>query len=613
MNESLYQYYEGELHFIRKLAHEFARAYPAAAARLHLEPNRSTDPHVERLIEAFALLSARIQQKLHDEFPELTDALLTVLYPHYLAPIPSMAMLQFELDSARGKPDGVVIPPKSMLHTPRVGDVACRYRTCYPVTLWPIAVKEAKLLPPPFPPGIAPPDRASAFLRLRLQAPGEFTFAEMEFNRLRFCLNGDHLLTFPLYDLLMNSAVQVVLRAVDIKGSAPIVMSPGECVHPVGFGLDEGLLPYPTQSFPGYRLLTEFFTYAWKHLFFDLSGWDRLRKLGPSRQVEVLFFLSRGHNRLEQSLDASMFRLGATPAVNLFEVTGEPIPLTQARHEYKLVPDIAEPRGYEVYSIDSVTGATPDGQDIEFRPFYNLRHGGDRKNRETFWLSTRQPAMSEGDRGTDVYLHLVDLGFDPAKPAETVLVTRMTCTNRDLPNNLPRQMDEVRFEMEFAAPGASVRCLRNPTPSRRPPLRRGAHWRLLSHLNLNHLSLAEGEEGRAALQEILRLYDFNDPEDAVSVVTQNMIDGISELKSRRITAWTGGPTGGGFTRGLEVTIEFDETKYAGVSMYLFAAVLEQFLGLYVSINSFSQLVARVKQREGELKRWPPRAGDQPLL
>jgi type VI secretion system protein ImpG len=167
--------------------------------------------------------------------------------------------------------------------------------------------------------------------------------------------------------------------------------------------------------------------------------------------------------------------------------------------------------------------------------------------------------------------------------------------------------------MEFAAPGARVRCLRNPTPSRRPPVRRGAHRRLLSHLNLNHLSLADGEEGRAALQEILRLYDFNDPEDAVSQVTQNMIDGISDLKSRRITAWTGGPTGGGFTRGIEVTIEFDETKYAGVSMYLFAAVLEQFFGLYVSINSFSQLVARVKQREGELKRWPPRAGEQPLL
>lgn len=609
MSESLYQFYEGELHFIRKLAQEFARAYPAAAARLQLEPNRSADPHVERLIEAFALLTARIQQKLHDEFPELTDALLHVLYPHYLAPIPSLAMVQFDLDPTRGNPKGVFVPPQSMLHTARIGDVTCRYRTCYPVTLWPIVVNEAKLLPPPFPPGLSPPDRAAAIIRLRLQAPGELTFAQMQLESLRFHLHGDHLLAYPLYDLMMNGTIQVVFRAIDVKGAAPVVLSPEECIRPVGFGLDEGLVPYPKQSFPGYRLLTEFFTYPFKFLFFDLGGWKQVRALGASRQLEVIFFLNRGHNRLEQSLDASMFRLGVTPLVNLFEATTEPIPLTNARHEYKVVPEVGELRAHEVYSIDTVTGATPDGKNIDFRPFYNFRHGGDRKNRETFWYSTRQESLSDGDHGTDVYLNLVDLGFDPAKAAETVLVVRSTCTNRDLPNLLPRQGDEVRFEMEFAAPGARVRCLRNPSPVRRPPLRRGAHWRLISHLNLNHLSLGDNEEGLAALQEILRLYDFNDPEDAASAVTQNMIDGITELKSKRITAWTGE----GFTRGIEVVIELDETKFVGVSMYLFAAVLEQFFGLYVSMNSFSQLAVRVMQREGELKRWPPRAGDQPLL
>jgi type VI secretion system protein ImpG len=612
MSESLYQHYEGELHFIRKLAQDFAKQYPAAAARLRLEPNRSSDPHVERLIEAFALLTARVQQKLHDEFPELTDALLHVLYPHYLAPIPSLAMLQFDLDPARGNPKGVSIAPKSQLHTARVGDSVCRYRTTLPVTLWPIVVAEAKLTLPPFPPGVSSPDRAAAVIRLRLNAPGEVDFGLMQLDRLRFHVHGDHLLAFPLYDLLMNNTLQVVLRAVDVKGSAPIVLSPEEAIHHVGFGLDEGLMPYPRQAFPGYRLLTEFFTFPSKFLFFDLAGWERIRKLGPCKQVEVYFFLNRGHNRLEQALDASIFRLGCTPAVNLFEATGEPIALTHARHEYKIVPEVGEPRAYEVYSIDSVTGAQPDGKDIDFRPFYGFRHGGDRQNQQTFWYSTRQPALGEGDRGTDVYLNLADLGFDPARTAETVMVVRMTCTNRDLPNMLPRQGDEVRFETEFVAPGSKVRCLRNPTPPRRPPLRRGTHWRLISHLCLNHLSLGDGEEGRPALQEILRLYDFNDPESPAATVTRNIIDGIIDLKTRRVTAWTGGPTGGGFCRGIETTIELDETKYVGSSMYLFAAVLERFFGLYVSMNSFSQLVARVKQREGELKRWPPRAGDLPL-
>src|SRR6516225_5369565 len=118
MSESLYHYYERELLFIRQLGQEFARQYPAAANRLRLEPNRSLDPHVERLIESFALLAGRIHHKLDDEYPELTDAMLSVLYPHYLAPVPSMAVVQFVLDAARGQlPEGFLIPAGSRLHT----------------------------------------------------------------------------------------------------------------------------------------------------------------------------------------------------------------------------------------------------------------------------------------------------------------------------------------------------------------------------------------------------------------------------------------------------------------------------------------------------------------
>jgi type VI secretion system protein ImpG len=214
-----------------------------------------------------------------------------------------------------------------------------------------------------------------------------------------------------------------------------------------------------------------------------------------------------------------------------------------------------------------------------------------------------------------VYLHLVDLGFNPRLPAASTLVVRTTCVNRDLPSKLQGLGESLPFSLATVAPLARIRCLRSPTPTLRPPLQRGRYWRLISHLSLNHLSLSDAVEGRAALQEILRLYDFSDPkaDQQLAAVTRNLIEGITDLRSRRVVGRTGAETASGFCRGIEVTLEFDETKYLGTGAFLFASVLERFLGLYVSINSFSQLVGKLKQEEGPFKQWPPRAGEQQLL
>src|SRR5262245_18319907 len=176
MSDALYGYYEGELVFIRQLAQEFAKKYPAAAGRLFLEQNRGTsvDPHVERLIEAFALLTARVQHKLDDEFPDLTEALLGVLYPHYLAQIPSMAVIQFDADPGRTQlSDGFPIPAGSKLHTQPVGDLLCRFRASFPVTLWPVVLTLSQMMTPPFPSGWNPPPRTAAAIRLQLECQGE--------------------------------------------------------------------------------------------------------------------------------------------------------------------------------------------------------------------------------------------------------------------------------------------------------------------------------------------------------------------------------------------------------------------------------------------------------
>ncbi len=615
MSEPLYPYYERELLFIRQFAQEFARKYPATAGGLLLEQGVSADPHAERLMEACALLAARVHHKLDDDFPELTDALLSVLYPHYLAPVPSMAVAQFVVDPTRSAmPDGFPIERHSYLRTQPINELPCRYRTCYPVTLWPITVAGASVLTPPFPPDFRPPPRAAAALVLRLECEGT-TWSDLSLDRLRFHLMGDGPLTAGLYELLFDDVIQVVFRPPDGRGPGRFALPPQEVLFPVGFERDEGMLPYPNQSFMGYRLLTEFFAFPAKFLFVDVGGFRRVARAGFTRGLEVVFFLRRTQPNLEQGVDASTFRLGCTPIVNLFEQLAEPIRVTQSRYEYRVTPDVAHVEGLEVYAVDSVAGVDGDaGRTTDYQPFYSFTHGQDREERKAFWYAVRKPSVRAGDRGTDVELRLVDLGFDPRLPAETVLMVRTTCTNRGLPALLQRAGDRLALNLEGAAPVAEIRCPRPPTLPLQPPLRRGAHWRLLSHLNLNHLSLSDAE-GKHALQEILRLYDFSDPQSApqLASVTRNLIDGILGVSSRRVVDRTGGGAASGFARGVEVTIDLDEQKYIGAGAYLFASVLERFLAAYVTINSFTRLIARTRPGERVFNQWPPRAGDQPLL
>lgn len=614
MSETLHKYYNSELFFIRKLAKEFADKYPATAARLKLEASGSADPHVERLIEAFALLTGRIRNKLHDEFPELTDAMLSVLYPHALSPIPSCAVVQFTVDPGRATPDGVDIKANSPLHTARVIDLPCKFRTCYPLKLWPLVVAEAKLHPPPFPPGLNPPARAMAALRLRLQVTGELTFDKLNFDRLRIHLLGDNSLTAPLYELILNQAIEVAFIPAD-RPKAAVSLPANEALFPVGFEPADALIPYPANVFPGYRLLTEYFAYPQKFLFFDLGGWNSVRAaLGPARAVDVVAFLNGSHSRLEQNIEPAMFRLGCTPAVNLFEFTAEPIPLTYTKPEHKVVPEVGHPVGYEIFSVTSVTAAGSDGKDRDFEPFYHYQHGADRDSRTAFWYTSRVSSMVQDDRGTDVYLHLVDSNFDPSAATNETLVIRTLCSNRDLPLRLPRSGDEIRFDPAFAAPGTKLRCLRNPTTPLRPSTPRGRYWNLISHLNLNHLSLTDDTEGLDALKGLLRLYDLTDAQadPQAAALARQSIESVVGIGHRRTTAWVGGGDVGGFARGVEIDLELDEEKFANNSGFLFASVLERFFALYVSVNSFTQVVARYRQQDAPLRRWPPRAGEQPL-
>lgn len=625
MRDELLGYYERELVFLRQMGAEFAQRYPKVAGRLLLEHDKCEDPHVERMIEAFAFLAGRVHLKIADEFPEITESLLNVLYPHYLAPIPAMSIARFSLDPAQGKlTTGYLIGRDTVLHSRPIKGSPCRFRTCYPVVLWPIEVASASLE------SLDPVDTrgkwSEARIRISLRCTGNTRLSELKLgdderprliDRLRFYVSGEAQIVYPLYEMLFNHATQVELRPVASDKAAPgpkrapaPIRLPADSLKAVGFAPDEGMLPYTKRSFLGYRLLTEYFAFPDKYLFFEVTGLDEAARAGFGEQFDIIIYL-KDVTPPRAVVDADTFLLGCAPIVNLFSKVAEPIQLTQKQNEYHVIPDVHRQMATEVYSVDSVVRTDPYLRDlVEYQPFYSYRHSYDRDANRTFWYGTRRPSLRAEDPGTEVYLSLVDLDFNPNVPAAETLTVRATCTNRDLPGKLPFGSREGDFEVEGATQLARVRCLKKPTDTLRPALRRGAQWKLISHLSLNHLSVVEGAaDGEpAALREILMLYDFMD-----SAATRKQITGVNKVASRRVVRQTGSRIGSGFVRGVETTIGFDEEQYVGSGVFLFASVLERFLGLYASINSFNQLVATTRQREGVLKRWPPRAGDQIVL
>jgi type VI secretion system protein ImpG len=623
MRDDLLGYYERELVFLRQMGAEFAQKYPKIASRLLLETDRCEDPHVERLIEGFAFLAGRVHLKADDDFPEITESFLNVLYPHYLAPIPSMSIVQFT-PKAGTLTTGYEIQRGTSLYSRPVQDSRCRFRTGYPVTLWPIKVENAVLE------SLDPVDTrgkwGNAVIRLELSCLNDATLASLKLgdtqqplDSLRFYLSGEPQIVHPLYETIFNHSTRVELqpqkassrrtRKLSPLKVSPVVLPPTS-LKQVGFEADEALLQYTARSFAGYRLLSEYFALPEKFLFFDVTGLARAAREGFGTHFQIHIYL-KDVTPLRGAVSADTFQLGCTPVINLFSEITEPIHLSGKQHEYHAIPDVRRQLATEIYSIDSVVADDPQqGTSREFYPFYSFRHAYEQDKDRTFWYSSRRPSMRPDDPGTEIYLSLVDLGFNPHVPATKVLTVRATCTNRDLPARLPWGGREGDLEVEGAAPLARVHCLTKPTPTFRPPLRRGTQWRLLSHLTLNHLSLVNGPKNGApdALQEILFLYDLTD-----SLVTRRQITGINRVTSRRVVRQTGSRIGSGFVRGIETTIEFDEEQFVGSGLFLFSSVLERFLGLYTSINSFNQLIAVTRQREGVMKRWAPRAGEQILL
>ncbi len=381
MREELLEYYERELTYLRQMGGEFARKYPRVAGRLLLDEDNCADPHVERLLEGFAFMAARVHRRIDDDLPELSEALLDVIHPGYLRPLPSMMVVECLPDPAQGKQTaGVVIPRGTMLNSKATVDgMACRFRTAYDVDLWPFSVVEAEWRQPE---RLQVPVRASggvqavAAARLRLRCSQDVVFQGLPLSRLRFYLSGDASVVYQVYEMIASNCIEIQMR--DPRTPARITSISPERIRMVGFSPDENVLPYERRSMDGHRLLQEYFALPEKFLFFDLDGLEALGHAGYGEEAELVFLFSRFERPdrqqvLELGVNARTFRMGCTPAINLFRQTAEPILLGQVRHEYAIVPDNRHTAMMEIFSIEEVIAANPKlRQSIVLEPVHCL-------------------------------------------------------------------------------------------------------------------------------------------------------------------------------------------------------------------------------------------------
>ncbi len=619
MDPRLLEYYNRELQFMRESGAEFARQYPRVAARLGLDNVDCADPYVERLLEGFAFLAARVQLKLEARQPQFTQHLLEMVYPGFLAPVPAAAIVEFHPDMEEGSlKTGVTINRGSSLKTPLAkGErTACEFRTAQDVTLWPVTVAEARYISGAGAinaQGLKVDSRTKAALRLRLACTGGANFAALPLDSLIFHLKATPGVAARLYEQILANCLGVRVRALPTGG--PEIPLPASSVVEVGFDDAQALLPVTRAGFGGFRLLQEYFILPDRFMFFSLTGLAHAFRNCPVAEVEVTLLLDRVHPTLENAVDASQFRLNCTPAVNLFPKTCGRIGLHGRDVEYHVLPDRNRPQDFEVFSVEKVTGVGSAGEAFSVQPFYSAAHRSAAGEERAYYTLQRRPRLAStrqtrtGERttylGTECFISVTDSGqrFERGEAAEVDIDT--LCTNRDLPLHASFGKGRTDFLLESGAPIAAVRCITLPTPPRDAPAWGDGTWRLISHLSLNYLSIES--EGTELLRDFLALYAKAD--DSVAA---RQIEGLKDISFAPVVRRMPIPGPISHGRGLGITLTLEDGAFEGTGLLPLAAALERFFRRYVSLNSFTQLKL-VSASRGEIKQWPARIGTRHIL
>ncbi|WP_017799555.1 type VI secretion system baseplate subunit TssF [Winslowiella toletana] len=622
MDSKLLDYYNRELAYLREMGAEFALRYPKVAGRLGMRGIEVADPYTERLMEGFAFLTSRVQLKMDAEFPRFSQRLLEMIAPNYLAPTPSMAIAELHPDSSKGDiRNGFNVPRGTMMDslTLKKSGVTCSYTTAQDVMLQPIRIQQVELggVPADAPLnqlGLGQRGAASA-LRIRIACDEAVLLNHLSFDNLTFFLSGPDIQATKLHELIMAHGVGQFCQTVE-KQPQRITLADDALRHE-GFAADQALLPEDMRNFDGYRLLHEYFAFPQRFQFFSLHGLRPLLARSPTaREFEIVVLLDKSEPALERVVDVSHMALHCTPVINLFPRVAERQKLNEGQFEYHLVVDNIRPLDYEVFSVSKLY-ASGGKQEQVFRPFWSTYGSDDGNYGAYFSLRREQRTLSEqaqrygtrtGYVGSEVFLTLVDEKQSPWSDELTHFTTDVLCTSRDLPLMLIQQ-GQANFVMPDSIPVKQLTLRKDPTPPR-PSLAEGLNtWRLVSHLQMNYLSLMEQDQGKGsgALRQMLGLYA-----NLAEAPIARQIEGIRHCQLRAVNRRVPEPGPIVFARGVGIDLKVDEQAFSGSSPWLMGSVLERVFSRLVSMNSFTEMSLSSQQR-GDIGWWAPRMGKRTLL
>jgi type VI secretion system protein ImpG len=649
MNREFLDLYNRELQLLNEQAREFAAEYPGIAERLGGILEDRVDPLIGGLLEGAAFLAARVQLKLKHEFPEFTSNLLEQLVPHYLAPTPSVMLVKVvPTFGDKALREGRAIARDSYLDaTYRLLDrpLACRYRLCNKITVWPFDLVGAEYFPSPAPLqalGLSVGNDVLAGMRLTmthraaarredepsdaeaLKKP-EMLFAGCRTGNLPLYFTGPEADAAALYEQLFAHCTGIYFRYLDAFGDPVVVAASSQCLHQVGFDSDDALFPSDHRVFEGFDLLREFFVFPRKFLGCNLTRLGEVLPQLRAKTIDILFAFDEVNARLAASVHPSMFSIYAAPAINLFEKSTDRIPLKSSQHEYQVVPDRSHYLDYEPHRLLEVYAHYLGGREkVPVQPLYSASLEGSQNPAGPHFTFRRLPrrrtveekrlGVSSDYTGTDMFISLSSLAGTDDDAAIAELSVRALCSNRHLTEHLPIGVGGADFRL-IDDSTLDLVCVAGPTPPREPIVaqlrsrRETAHtgtvtWRLVNMLSTNHLGLVERGAGRnaQALRETLSMFaDMND------AVTERRIGGIRKVDSRPIVRRIQQRGGVGMARGIEITVTIDEKAFEGTGVFLLGAVLERYFAEYAGFNNFTQTVIRSVER-GQIMRWPPRTG-----